>query len=142
MNYEVMEYFRLRTSTGEYELFTGQIIKLPEDVARELLHTGKIRPQQPHYEPSTEKPVWVNPYPQGTPAARKHTLEVTMDAMLEQAVIDFQKIGYRNTPEAQEAETDVKNLYFMVLDGMKDITDFQTAISKWKLIACNQNGGI
>ena len=106
-------------------------LKLPEDIASELLKTGKIKPQQTLYEFSKEKPVWMNPYRQGTKAARKHTLEVTMNAIIEQAIICLQKHGYKDIPEARAVENDISCLYFMVIDGLKPISTFKQNIEQW-----------
>lgn len=119
-------------------MLAGQKIELSEDTADRLLKSGKIKPEpSPAVNMKTwpANPIWINPYPQGTPEAQRYTLAVTMDAMLEQAVISFQETGYRCTTEALEAEADVKNLYFMVLDGLKTIADFQQSIDMWKCIA-------
>jgi hypothetical protein len=132
MKYEVLENIRLRTTMGEQELHAGQIIQISEDIALQLLKVGKIRPQQIPYEPSTAEPIWVNPYPQGTSEARRHTLEFTMDQMLVQAARDFQECGYKNTPEAHTAQVELGNLYYLILDGVRPITDFQKAIDRWK----------
>jgi len=132
MKYEVLGDIRLRTTMGEQELHAGQIIQLSEDIAHQLLKDGKIRPQQIPYELSTAEPIWVNPYPQGTPQARRHTLEFTMDQMLVQAARDFQECGYKNAPEARAAEAELGNLYYLVLDGVRPITDFQKAVDRRK----------
>lgn len=135
MTYQVLSALRVKTGQGEAVLKPGQVIRLNPDKAESLIASGKIKPHRTPYELSKAEPIWKNPYPQGTPEALRHTLAVTMDAMLEQAVIDIQEIGYRSTSEAQESEAEVKNLYFMVLDGLKTIADFQKSIDKWKCFA-------
>lgn len=44
MKYQVLDTFKVKTSTGEMELQTGQIITLPHDKALRLLNEGKITP--------------------------------------------------------------------------------------------------
>ncbi|OGW56026.1 MAG: hypothetical protein A2Y81_00795 [Nitrospirae bacterium RBG_13_43_8] len=44
MKYQVLDIFKVKTSTGELELQTGQIITLPYDKAIRLLNEGKITP--------------------------------------------------------------------------------------------------
>lgn len=135
MRYEIIENFKIRTSKGELELYEGQIIKLPEDKAEVLLQAGKIK-KQAHYEQSTAEPIWKNPYPQcGISEARKYSLSVVMDAMLEQAVIDFDTSDHRYTPEVLQVENEAKSLYFTVLDGRKTLADFRQIVDRWQCIA-------
>lgn len=44
MKHQVLETFRVKTSQGELELQTGQVITLPEDKAISLIEAGKVRP--------------------------------------------------------------------------------------------------
>ncbi|MFH0774177.1 MAG: hypothetical protein V2A53_01590 [bacterium] len=44
MKYQVLDTFKVKTSTGEMELQTGQIITLPYDKALRLLNECKISP--------------------------------------------------------------------------------------------------
>lgn len=44
MKYQVLDTFKVKTSTGEMELQAGQIITLPYDKALRLLNEGKITP--------------------------------------------------------------------------------------------------
>ena len=91
-------------------------------------------PSPVHYKPSEEKPIWTNPYPKGSPEARRHTLSEVMDAMLAQIVIDFEASGYRHTPEGLQAECEAKKLYFAVLEGRKTLADFRHTIDAWELL--------
>lgn len=90
------------------------------------------KPSTFDYKPSEAKPLWENPYPKGSPEARRYTLSEMMNAMLEQIVTDFEVYGYRYTPEGLQVECEAKKLYFAVLNGQKKIADFQQAIDRWK----------
>jgi len=46
MKYYVLESFRVKTSQGEMELQTGQVITLPYDLAIRLLNEEKIQPAE------------------------------------------------------------------------------------------------
>jgi len=89
------------------------------------------KPEATNIQPSSEKPIWKNPYPQVTQEARQHTLAVTMDAMIEQVVIEFKSAGYSCTSEVQKVEQEVQELYSVVLNGSGSLADFEKALKKW-----------
>lgn len=44
MKYQVLQNFKVKTSKGELELQSGQIVTLPHEIIIELLNKGKIIP--------------------------------------------------------------------------------------------------
>jgi len=133
MTYTVIENIKIRTSKGDYPLSPGQRIELSEDAAAMLLKSGKIKAELP-----TVNPIWKNPYPEGSPEARRATLQEVMGDMVQatcdRIIEEHKKRGiqsYKSTLENQFAENEITRLYHAVLNGMSNIEDFKQACDNW-----------
>lgn len=132
MKYVILENIRVKTSQGETVLKQGQVIKLSEIAAEKLLKAGKIKLEQTDYEPSQGQTIWKNDYNQSSPAARRHALMEIMNAMIEQAIRDFQETSYRFAPTEEEQ---AERIYHLVLAGQRKLADFEKAVDNWKQAA-------
>jgi len=89
-------------------------------------------------KPSTEEPIWENPYPEVSPEAHRATLQEVMGDMVQatcdRIIEEHRKRGisaYKSTPENQWAENEITRIYHAVLDGRADIDDFKQACENW-----------
>ena len=79
--------------------------------------------------------IWVNPYKQGTPKARRESLLQCIDAVL---FTTFDRIkavwpqGFISTPEIRAAEIELARVQNLVLSGKAKLSDFQKAAETWE----------
>ena len=138
------------TSIGYELLLEGDHVKLhymkpddPPDSARKLidqLRTCKaevvniLRTKSgPRAKVTFE---WRNPYPRGTPEARRESLLQIMTAIWETARDEVKKKrpqGYTLTKSVLEAEDEVAVVYQYVLSGEALLAAFRRAVEKWVL---------
>ena len=96
-----------------------------------------------HLKPSMEKPIWKNPYPMGSPEARRATLQVVMGEMALEAcnkiIEEYRKRGiplYKATPETLWAENENTRIHDAVLNGTANIEDYKKTCDNWVHSSC------
>ena len=142
------------TSIGYELLLEGDHVKLhymkpddPPDSARMLIDELKVckaevvnilRAKSGPGSNATFK--WLNPYPRGTPEARRESLLQVMTAIWETAREEVKKKqpqGPVLTKSVLEAEDEVAVVYQRVLSGEALLADFRQAAEKWMLAVLN-----
>ena len=106
MNYEVVESIKAKTAAGNVEIMPiGAVLDIDPAKAVRLVKAGKLKPL-----------IWSNPFPQGTPEARRESLLKIMGAVW---TAKFQGIIKR------------------VLGGEAKLADFNDAVEAWGRV-CNE----
>jgi hypothetical protein len=81
--------------------------------------------------------IWVNPYKQGTPEARKESLHQVMMAIWESA-FDRVKVvwprGFLSTQEICNAEIEIERVQTLILSGKAKLADFCQVVEVWEQI--------
>lgn len=94
---------------------------------------------------STPNAIWLNPYKQGTPEARRESLVQIMAAEFDTA---FQRIaaiwpkGFFSTQEIINADIEVERVQDLVLSGKAKLDDFRQAVATWERICLDEISGL
>lgn len=79
--------------------------------------------------------IWQNPFPQGTPEARRQSLEGVMTAILLDArnrIIEACKgRQYHADEKTQQMELNIDRIWNEVISGSAKLEDFRTACGNW-----------
>lgn len=108
------------------ELVNGEIVQYVQTNKKELLE-----------ELSGERVVWQNPYPQGTPEARRESLEQCMNATLAKTAdkvrngLEEAQKRHESTPETVSLEKRIEDARQAVLKGEAKLCDFRLAVDEW-----------
>lgn len=81
-----------------------------------------------------EEVIWRNPFPQGTPAARRHSLEELMTEILlstrERSITNHQMKDNETSERSRNEEKDVDRLREDVIQGTASLADYRMACEK------------
>jgi hypothetical protein len=105
-------------NTAKGNIPVGKVIDIPETMFNRL--KGKVEATSPKHGTNTMV-IWRNPYPKGTPEARKESLCQIMMAIWESSL-----------PETRVAESEGLIMQQEIMAGRGKLIDFREACEKWK----------
>lgn len=118
-----------RQLIDELRKYKAEVMKILKKTDNTITPTEKTQPG------ANTKVVWRNPYPQGTPEARKESLHQVMTAIWATTfdrVAAIRPMGFVSTPEICAAEINIERVQALVLSGKAKLADFRQAVEAWE----------
>lgn len=136
MTYRVLTELKVKTAQGEAILPPGQLIRLDPAKAKPLIESFKIRLTESEISfGNGEVPFWTNPYPQGTPEARRQSREDALTALLldsrNQIIEACKGRHYHADEKTQQMKLNIDRIWNEVIAGSAKLEDFRTACGNW-----------